>query len=268
MAAAGAAAAAGSSQLLNTPRETLYLSGLPDKVKRHELKRQLYYLCSAYGRIVDIVCQGAPRKRGQAFVIFNDVQSATTCMRRLQGFPFNERPMQIEYARTKSDCIALRDGTFRKKDARQRQRDNIEKDRAWEKRQREQRSAGKVAGAARPAITAAGKRQRDPAAAAAAAEPAAQRPRREAGEPNCTLFITGIPAGLVAAGAAALRSLLSQFQGFHEARLPPASVSAIHGVCAFAEFDSVQQAAAALSTLHGFQVDGGHTLEVSYAKKG
>jgi RNA recognition motif-containing protein len=31
--------------------------------------------------------------RGQAFVIFNDVNSATNALRSMQGFPFYDKPM-------------------------------------------------------------------------------------------------------------------------------------------------------------------------------
>lgn len=44
--------------------------------------------------------------RGQAFVIFKEVSSATNALRSMQGFPFYDKPMRIQYAKTDSDIIA------------------------------------------------------------------------------------------------------------------------------------------------------------------
>jgi len=52
--------------------------------------------------------------RGQAHVVFRDIQTATQAMRALQGFEFFGFEMQIQYAKSKSDTIAKLDGTFHK----------------------------------------------------------------------------------------------------------------------------------------------------------
>jgi RNA recognition motif-containing protein len=43
--------------------------------------------------------------RGQAHVVFRDIQTATQAMRALQGFELFGMEMQIQYAKTKSDII-------------------------------------------------------------------------------------------------------------------------------------------------------------------
>lgn len=48
--------------------------------------------------------------RGQAFVIFSDINSASNALRSMQGFPFYEKPMRIQYAKGQSDVIAKRYG--------------------------------------------------------------------------------------------------------------------------------------------------------------
>lgn len=50
--------------------------------------------------------------RGQAHIVYRDIQAATQAMRALQGFEFMGMEMQIQYAKTKSDTIAKLDGTF------------------------------------------------------------------------------------------------------------------------------------------------------------
>lgn len=58
-----------------------------------ELKRSLYCLFSQYGRILDIVALKTPKLRGQAWVCFSEVTSASNAVRQMQNFPFYEKPM-------------------------------------------------------------------------------------------------------------------------------------------------------------------------------
>ena len=50
--------------------------------------------------------------RGQAFVIFEDVQAATAALQKEQGFTFFGKDLKLAYAKEKSDRIAKRDGTY------------------------------------------------------------------------------------------------------------------------------------------------------------
>ncbi|CAH9104446.1 unnamed protein product, partial [Cuscuta epithymum] len=97
------------------PNQTIYIKNLNEKVKKEELKRSLYCLFSQYGRIVDIVDLKTTKLRGQAWVVFSEVIAASNAVRQMQNFPFYEKPMRIQYAKTKSDCIAKADGTYDKK---------------------------------------------------------------------------------------------------------------------------------------------------------
>ena len=57
--------------------------------------------------------------RGQAFVIFQDITAATTAAKSMQGFPFYDKPMRIAFAKTDSDLIAKKKGTFQERPKRQ-----------------------------------------------------------------------------------------------------------------------------------------------------
>lgn len=70
-------------------------------------------LFATYGVILDIVALKTSRMRGQAHVVFRDIDSSTQAMRALDGFTFFGKDMQVAYAKTKSDTIAKLDGTFR-----------------------------------------------------------------------------------------------------------------------------------------------------------
>ncbi len=50
--------------------------------------------------------------KGQAFVVFKDVQQASEAMRGLQKMSFFDRELDIHYAKNKSDAIAKREGQY------------------------------------------------------------------------------------------------------------------------------------------------------------
>ncbi len=58
-----------------------------------DLKKSLYAIFSQFGQILDIVAIKSLKMRGQAFVIFKDINSATNALRSMQGFPFYDKPM-------------------------------------------------------------------------------------------------------------------------------------------------------------------------------
>ncbi|KAF1845875.1 RNA-binding domain-containing protein [Cucurbitaria berberidis CBS 394.84] len=95
------------------PNRTLYVRNLPDKLPKEDLKRNIYMLFATYGVILDVVALKTMKMRGQAHVVFRDIDSSTQAMRALQNFTFFGKDMQIAYAKTKSDTIAKLDGTFK-----------------------------------------------------------------------------------------------------------------------------------------------------------
>jgi U2 small nuclear ribonucleoprotein B'' len=56
---------------------------LPDKLQKEDLK-----LFATYGVILDVVALKTMKMRGQAHVVFRDIDSSTQAMRALQGFSF------------------------------------------------------------------------------------------------------------------------------------------------------------------------------------
>jgi RNA recognition motif-containing protein len=56
--------------------------------RAEELKEALYAIFSQFGQILDILAFRTLRMRGQAHVIFNELNSAATALRSMQGFPF------------------------------------------------------------------------------------------------------------------------------------------------------------------------------------
>ncbi|KIM68585.1 hypothetical protein SCLCIDRAFT_1208779 [Scleroderma citrinum Foug A] len=94
---------------MSHPSTTLYVNNLNDKVNKEELRSQLYALFTTYGKTIDIVASKGPKMKGQAFVVFVDLASATTAMRACEGMIFYDKPMRISYAKTKSYATSRRE---------------------------------------------------------------------------------------------------------------------------------------------------------------
>lgn len=97
------------------PNHTIYINNLNEKVKKEELKKSLYAIFSQFGQIMDIVALKTLKMRGQAFVIFKEISSATNALHTMQGFPFYDKPMRIAYSKSDSDVIAKIKGTFKER---------------------------------------------------------------------------------------------------------------------------------------------------------
>merc|ERR1719410_2634463 len=104
---------AGRAPISNLPpNQTLYVNNLNDKINVETLKKSLREVFAAFGGIIDIIAMKSLKRRGQAWIIFKESSSATNAFKSLQGFPFYNKPMRINYSRTKSDVVAKADGTY------------------------------------------------------------------------------------------------------------------------------------------------------------
>lgn len=75
------------------PNQSLYIQNLPDKFQKDDLRRSLYMLFSTYGPVLDVTAMKTAKMRGQAHVLFRDVQSASQAMKTCQGQEFFGRQM-------------------------------------------------------------------------------------------------------------------------------------------------------------------------------
>ncbi|EXJ81348.1 hypothetical protein A1O3_07638 [Capronia epimyces CBS 606.96] len=99
-----------------TPSQTLYIKNLNEKINKNELKRALYMLFSTYGPVLDIVTTRVGAKgqnmRGQAHIVFRDIQTSTQALRALQGCDLCGKEMVIVYGKGQSQIIPKLRGTF------------------------------------------------------------------------------------------------------------------------------------------------------------
>ncbi|KXN83677.1 U2 small nuclear ribonucleoprotein B'' [Leucoagaricus sp. SymC.cos] len=94
---------------MSQPNTTLYINNLNDKVNKDELKLQLYALFTTFGKIIDIVASKSEKMRGQAFLVFSDLAGATAAMRACEGMIFYDKPLRIDYAKSKSYATLRRE---------------------------------------------------------------------------------------------------------------------------------------------------------------
>uniref|UniRef100_A0A1A8JHA9 Small nuclear ribonucleoprotein polypeptide B2 n=1 Tax=Nothobranchius kuhntae TaxID=321403 RepID=A0A1A8JHA9_NOTKU len=214
------------------PNHTIYINNINDKVKKEELKRSLYALFSQFGQIVDIVAMKTEKMRGQAFVIFKELTAATNALRQLQGFPFYNKPMRIQYAKTDSEVISKMKGTF------------SDKEKKKEKKKKAQEQAANAA------------KKQSAVSVVPVQTPAAQVPDNP---PNHILFLTNLPEET---NEMMLSMLFNQFPGFKEVRLVPGK----HDI-SFVEFESDSQAGIAKDALQGFRITATCAMKITYAKK-
>ncbi|XP_029353110.1 U2 small nuclear ribonucleoprotein B'' isoform X2 [Echeneis naucrates] len=213
------------------PNHTIYINNINDKVKKEELKRSLYALFSQFGQVIDIVAMKTMKMRGQAFVVFKELAAATNALRQLQGFPFYNKPMRIQYAKTDSEVIAKVKGTYG------------DKEKKKDKKKKAQEPAAnltkKPVGLVPPVLP-----------------PAVQVPDNP---PNYILFLSNLPEET---NEMMLSMLFNQFPGFKEVRLVPGK----HDI-AFVEFESESQAGVAKDALQGFRITATCAMKITYAKK-
>lgn len=70
------------------PNHSLYITNLPDKLQKEDLRRELYMLFSTNGPVLSINVRGGKKMRGQAHVLFTDPTFAGLAKDTFQGFEF------------------------------------------------------------------------------------------------------------------------------------------------------------------------------------
>ena len=66
---------------------------------------------SEYGTILEIVAKKNLKAKGQAFIVFEDADSAAQAIEEVQGFDLFDKSMVLDFAKTRSDATVKREGT-------------------------------------------------------------------------------------------------------------------------------------------------------------
>jgi U2 small nuclear ribonucleoprotein B'' len=228
------------------PNHTLYVSYVYDKLNKEVTKKVLHALFGQFGRVIDVVY--SKTLRGRAWIVFEDVSSASQARNNLQDFELYGRPLKIDFALTKSDAVAKLDGTWRQDGRTRKVRYGIEDVDGMDGIDGIERMDGTDGRGGGGGSGGAGWKRKAPVATAGVI-----------GEPNKTLFVENLPEGT---REEMVKVLFGQFPGYSAARMVPGKPG-----LAFVDFESEQQAGIALTGLQGFKIGASHEMVLSYAKK-
>lgn len=219
------------------PNHTIYINNLNEKTKKEELKKALYAIFSQFGQIIDIMAFKTLKMRGQAHVIFKEISSATNALRAMQGFPFYDKPMRIQFAREDSDVIAKAKGTYIDRP----KKHLLAKQAAGEKRKKTSHVKENK------------KMRMDKIATGKTELP------EKANPPNKILFCTNLPEETT---EQMLSLLFNPYPGLKDIRRIPNRPD-----IAFVEFETEAEATSARSGLNNFKITPSQSMYVNYANK-
>jgi len=226
--------------------ETLYIQNLNEKIKIDVLKASLRGLFKSYGEVLDVVAHGNLRMRGQAFVSFATPDIARKAMKEVRGFPLYSKPMQISFARSRSDAVVKRVDEDHFEEHKAKRIEHKKKTRytnPLKQKFRAKRLAAEMDGAA--------------------AAPAPKRPNVQMPDeylpPNKILFLQNLPENVT---KDQLMALFSQYPNLHEVRLIPTKKD-----IAFVEYIDEGSAGVAKDALHNYKLDGENKIKITFARK-
>jgi len=273
------------------PNNTIYVNNVCEKIKIPALVIELKAIFNQFGPIVEIQAKKNLKMRGQAFIVFENVEDAAKAVQSMQGFPFHSKKMRIQFAKTDSDVIAKRKGTYvpREQSKKKKKKKNKDKTKGFgsnpmaammqmmnPQMMMQMQKMMQQSGMQMPMNmqqmqknmqTMMAKMQEQKAGGAPSAGPAAPKapnmglPEGKFGVNNI-LFVQDLPQE---ANEEMLSMLFNQFDGYMEVRMAPARAGA--GKAAFIEFDDEKTAGHAKDTLQGFKVTPSCQLKITFAKK-
>ncbi|ANB15326.1 Mud1p [Sugiyamaella lignohabitans] len=198
--------------------------------------------------------------RGQAFIVFENIDNAIKAQKTLKNRELFGKPMVIQFAKTKSDAIVLkREGEEALEQYKAPRKE------AWEKLQKELKE--KEAQAMKQAetdVTTKKKKLSDGRVVASNVESSKSSGARKGvvvkeqpAPPNKILFLENLPQGI---HESKLNDIFSKYSGFVEVRL-----FAVRRV-GFVEYETEKHAVSVKSSIGDLEVDG-NSIKISYAKK-
>lgn len=269
------------------PSTTLYVTNLDDKLKKEDLRRVLYMIFSIHGKVLDVVSLKGEKRRGQAFVVFRDLQGSAAAMRRESGNIVLGKPLRIAYAKGKSHATVLQeegpDALFRVKqgifDAKApkltvsaAEKTNVDAEKAKALSAKREREAAEEdedeeeETSKRPKINGHAAAEDDEAAMEEDSDDEVQevvapngRAAAPINPPSHVLQVTAIPFDVT---NDMMDVLFKQYGGVTGIRYTPSR----DGGTALVTYESVQQATVAQEKQHGFQMAPGQFISVSFAR--
>jgi RNA recognition motif-containing protein len=112
---------------MEKPQCTVYVNHLVQKgINVDTIKVELRALFEKYGAVLDVHAIKHYKTRGQAWVIFDSVSSATKAIESMNGYIYHGRAFQCNFSRNKSDIISKSEGTYVDRKKRKRNDTNLD----------------------------------------------------------------------------------------------------------------------------------------------
>jgi RNA recognition motif-containing protein len=243
------------------PLHRVYVKNLEERIKVDALKVALTEIFSEYGNIVDLVAKKNLKAKGQAFIVFDNPDDAAKAIEEVNGFELFDKPMQLDFARTRSDATVLKEdgesGLEKWKRARLAEKERkqaVEATQQKLKRPAPATDAPDTTGlSARPIKAVKGAGLKPSGGNNAAIIPDEYLP------PNKILFLRDLPDSYDADG---LSRIFSRFEGFKEVRMVPGR----KGI-GFVEYEAEAGAISAKEATAGMQLgDEGKGIRVTFQR--
>ena len=224
--------------------QTLYINHICEKVGLMELKRSLFSLFSRYGVVIEILAHKGIKKRGQAFITFQDLESAVRAKNALDNYFLFDRAISVHFARRKSLAAKRLSGYN-----------------PYGRRVHSRTEAIPLTKGAIPRHFDFEMESSDeePEIEVEVSNVVSSAPVNELIPPNRILFVQHLPEGTDA--KLLLDMLFGQYRGYVECRPVPMKPD-----IAFVEFENEDQAGVALAALNGLEVSAGEKILIQYAK--
>ncbi|ODQ65286.1 hypothetical protein NADFUDRAFT_83312 [Nadsonia fulvescens var. elongata DSM 6958] len=223
--------------------ETLYIRNINEKINISKLKADLKKIFSEFGSVIDVVAHKNIRMRGQAFVVFDNIDASRRAFEAKQNMELYGKTTMVQFAKSKSDATVSKQG-----------RETLEfhKKKRLAAKELRQVKEGKNNAQSRVPLGPAG-------------QPATSRAKVEASgvqkveylPPHKVLFIQNLPAS---ATKNQLVDLFSTYTGYQDVRF--VGVRKV----AFIDFENDEDAVKAKEATIGLNLDG-NLLDINYAKK-
>jgi len=259
------------------PCNTIYVNNLNEKIKPEDLKKALRAVFHQFGKICDIIAMKSMKRKGQAYISFEDIENAKAAVTAMQGFPLFQKPLRIEFARTNSDKIAKKRDEYTprppkppKPSRQQRRKIHIENERARLSKIEQERFNNPLTAPIQP-IFQFGDAAPPPPPPTSGGRAATMAPVQNSNlgipppppsknlPPNKILFIERLPPE---SNELMISVLFNQFVGYKEVRLVPGRAD-----IAFVEFETIEQSTIAKNQLNNFKVTPTHALKITFAKQ-
>lgn len=95
---------------------------MEERIKVEKLKEALEEIFAEFGNVVEIVAKANLKAKGQAFIVYDTVEAATRAIDEVNGFDLFDKPMVLDYAKSRSDATVLREAGSDELEAHKRRR--------------------------------------------------------------------------------------------------------------------------------------------------